>query len=379
MSQPFLPFVKSVIDESTITAVCNVLRSGWLTSGPKVKEFEATLSRYFNGRPVRTFNSGTSSLEVGLRIAGVGPGDEVITTPLSWVATANVILAVGATPVFVDIDWTTRNIDVTKIEGSITPRTKAVMPVHLAGRPVDMSTLLSIAEKHGLRVVEDAAQAIGSSFKGQRVGAFGDITAFSFQATKNITTGEGGCLVLNNADEAVLAEKLRLHGVGFTEDGDMEVDVLGSKRNMNEISAVIGLEQFSQIDATTKRRRALAQQYLDGFGPDFEKLYGVQLPNSDMEDSNWHLFQIVLPESIPRREFRDKLQNLHRIGTGVHYPPIHLFKLYREREFHEGMFPVAEKVGGSIVTLPMFYSMTEGDVERVVAAVLTVLSDSLPN
>ncbi len=196
---PFLPFSKPTIDEATISSVAEVLRSGWITSGPKVAAFEAQLSEYFGGRPVRTFNSGTCTMEIALRIAGIGPGDEVITTPISWVATANVIIEVGATPVFADIDPVTRNIDLDQVEAAITPRTKAIIPVYLSGLPVDMDRLYAIAKKHNLRIVEDAAQALGSEWKGKKIGALGDFVSFSFQANKNITSSEGGCLVLNNA------------------------------------------------------------------------------------------------------------------------------------------------------------------------------------
>ncbi|KAK5997666.1 hypothetical protein PT974_00021 [Cladobotryum mycophilum] len=374
MTQPFLPFTKSSIDERTISAVSDVLRSGWLTAGPKVKDLETALSDFFGGRPVRTFNSGTSSLETALRIAGVGPGDEVITTSLSWVATAHVILAVGATPVFADIEWTTRHIDTNEVERVITPRTKAIIPVHLAGMPADMPRILDLARKHNLRVIEDAAQAIGTTFEGKRIGSFGDIVAFSFQATKNMTTGEGGCLVLNNENEAALAEKLHMQGITRNEYGEMEVDILGRKLNMNEIAAIIGLEQLRQLEAITRKRRTLAQFYFTGFGPDFEGRYGVKLPIAELENSNRHLFQIVLPVHFLRKDFCEKMQSLHQIGTGYHYPPIHLFKLYRERGYKEGMLPVTERIGRSIVTLPMFFStMTEEDVKRVIDAVISVL------
>src|SRR5579875_582865 len=188
---PFLPFTRPTIDEETIAAVGEVLRSGWITTGPKNAAFEALLSEYFGGRPVRTFNSGTCTMEIGLRIAGVKPGDEVITTPISWPATANVIIEVGATPVFADIDPVTRNIDLDRLEAAITPRTKAIIPVYLAGLPLDMDRLYAIAAKHNLRVVEDAAQALGSTWKGKRIGAFGDFVSFSLQANKNITSSEG--------------------------------------------------------------------------------------------------------------------------------------------------------------------------------------------
>ncbi len=372
MSEPFLPFSRPTIDEATIAAVGEVLRSGWITSGPKVQAFEATLSEYFGGRPVRTFNSGTCTMEIALRIAGIGPGDEVITTPISWVATANVIIEVGATPVFADIDPVTRNIDLDKLEAAITPRTRAVIPVYLAGLPVDMERLYAIAKRHNLRVIEDAAQALGSSWHGRRIGAFGDFVSFSFQANKNITTSEGGCLVLNDADEARLAEKYRLQGVTRSGFDGIDVDVLGGKFNMTDIAATIGLGQFAQLEAVTARRRALAKRYFALFGPDFERESGAQLPVADFENSNWHMFQLVLPERLTRAAFMEKMMQRH-IGIGYHYPPIHLFTLYRERGFREGMFPIAESVGRRIVSLPMFSAMQETDVDRAVGAVKSVL------
>ncbi|QDZ27429.1 DegT/DnrJ/EryC1/StrS aminotransferase family protein [Noviherbaspirillum sp. UKPF54] len=372
MSESFLPFSRPTIDEATIASVADVLRSGWITSGPKVQAFEAKLSEYFGGRPVRTFNSGTCTMEIALRIAGIGPGDEVITTPISWVATANVIIEVGATPVFADIDPVTRNIDLDKLEASITSRTKAVIPVYLAGKPVDMDRLYEIARKHNLRVVEDAAQALGSTWKGKPIGAFGDFVSFSFQANKNITTAEGGCLVLNNTDEARLAEKYRLQGVTRSGLDGIEVDVLGGKFNMTDINAAIGLGQIARLDEITAKRRTLAKHYFTCFGPDFEEKFGAQLPVADFEDTNWHLFQLVLPERITRADFMAKMLEKN-IGVGYHYAPIHLFKLYRERGFKEGMFPVAERVGRQIVTLPMFFALTENDVERTVGAVKSVL------
>ncbi|MBI1175302.1 MAG: DegT/DnrJ/EryC1/StrS aminotransferase family protein [Sideroxydans sp.] len=369
----FLPFTKPYIDEDAIAAVGEVLRSGWITSGPRVQEFEQQLSAYFGGRPVRTFNSGTCTMEIALRIAGIGPGDEVITTPISWVATANVILAVGATPVFADIDPITRNIDLDQVAAAITPRTRAIIPVYLSGLPVNMDRLYDIAKRHNLRVVEDAAQAIGSTWRGKRIGSFGDLVSFSFQANKNLTTAEGGCLVMGNADEVLLAEKYRLQGVTRSGFDGMEVDVLGGKFNMTDISAAIGLNQLPQLDAITARRHTLARHYFTAFGADFEFQTGVQLPVADFENSNWHMFQIVLPETVMRAEFMAQMK-ARDIGCGVHYPPIHLFQLYRERGFHEGMFPVAESVGRRIVSLPLFPRMVEADVARVVAAVREVLA-----
>src|SRR5574340_927211 len=274
----FLPFSRPTIDEATIAAVGEVLRSGWITTGPRVQEFEKQLSSYFGGRPVRTFNSGTCTMEIALRIAGIGPGDEVITSPISWVATANVILEVGAVPVFADIDPVTRNIDLDKVEAAITSRTKAIIPVYLAGKPVDMDRLYALAGKHKLRVVEDAAQAIGSTWQGKPIGSFGDFVSFSFQANKNITTSEGGCLVLNNEGEAKLAEKYRLQGVTRSGWDGIEVDVLGGKYNMTDVAAAIGLGQFAKLDAITAQRRKLARHYFEILSGDFEKQTGAQLP-----------------------------------------------------------------------------------------------------
>jgi dTDP-4-amino-4,6-dideoxygalactose transaminase len=373
--QPFLPFSKPTIDEATITAVGEVLRSGWITSGPKVAAFEAQMSEYFGGRPVRTFNSGTCTMEIALRIAGIGPGDEVITTPVSWVATANVIIEVGATPVFADIDPITRNIDLDKVEAAITPRTKAIIPVYLSGLPVDMDRLYAIAKKHNLRVVEDAAQAFGSEWKGKRIGSFGDFVSFSFQANKNLTTGEGGALVLNNLEEAKLADKYRLQGVTRSGIDGIDVDVLGGKYNMSDIMAAIGLGQFANIEQITAHRRALARRYYEAFGPEFEAQSGAQLPLQAFDSSNYHLFQIILPDNGPstRADFMTAMKDRFNVGTGYHYSPIHLFSLYRERGFKEGMFPVSEKLGYLTVTLPMFYAMTFADVDRAVAAVKAIL------
>jgi dTDP-4-amino-4,6-dideoxygalactose transaminase len=368
----FLPFTKPYIDEAAIAAVADVLRSGWITSGPKVLEFEKQLSEYFGGRPVRTFNSGTCTMEIALRIAGIGAGDEVITTPISWVATANVILEVGATPVFADIDPITRNIDLDKVEAAITPKTRAIIPVYLSGLPVDMDRLYDIAKRHNLRVVEDAAQAIGSKWRDKRIGAFGDFASFSFQANKNLTTSEGGCLVMNNAEEARLAEKFRLQGVTRSGFDGMAVDVLGGKFNMTDIAAVIGLNQLPQLDTITARRHALARHYFASFGTVFEEQTGIRLPIQDFQSTNWHMFQIVLPQGVVRADFMEKMK-AQNIGCGVHYPSIHLFDLYRARGFREGMFPIAESVGKRIVTLPLFPRMSESDVERIVNAVRIAL------
>lgn len=368
---PFLPFTRPEIDEETIQGVVDVLRSGWITTGPQCQKFEAALSEYCGGRPVRAFNSGTCTLEIGLRIAGVGAGDEVITTPASWVSTSNVILETGATPVFADIDPVTRNIDLDKLEQAITPRTKAIIPVFLSGLPVDMDRLYAIARAHKLRVIEDAAQAFGSTWNGKRIGAIGDIVSFSFHANKNLTTIEGGALVLNNEEEATLAQKYRLQGITRTGFDGMDCDVLGGKYNLTDVAARVGLGQLPHIERFTAQRRALARAYFAEFDGSAAVKLGVGLPIAEFENGNWHMFLITLPLerlTITRAEFMAQMKE-RGIGTGIHYPAIHLFTLYRARGFKEGMFPHAERYGASTVTLPLFTQMTEGDVRCVVDAI----------
>ncbi|PJA57355.1 MAG: aminotransferase DegT [Rhodocyclales bacterium CG_4_9_14_3_um_filter_68_10] len=367
----FLPFTRPSLDEETIRGVVEVLRSGWLTSGPQVDAFEAALSEWFGGRPVRVFNSGTAALEVALALAGIGPGDEVITTPLTWVATANAIVHAGAKPVLVDVDPATRNIDCDRIEAAVGERTRAVIPVDLAGLPADRDRLYAIARGHGLRVIEDAAQAMGASWKGRRIGASGDLVAFSFHANKNITTGEGGCLSLPPDADVALCERLRLQGVKRDPEGGMDVDVFGGKYNLTDIAARIGLGQLASIERFTARRRRLARRYFERIDPGL----GCAMPPADFENSNWHMFQILLPVdamNISRGEFIRRMR-VHDIGVGVHYPALHLFSAYRAMGFREGDFPHAEAIGRSIVSLPLFPAMEEADVDRVCAALGEVL------
>ena len=372
----YLPFARPAIDEETIAGVAEVLRSGWITSGPQVKAFEAKLSEYAGGRPVRAFNSGTCTMEIALRIAGVGPGHEVITTPLSWVATANVVLEVGARPVFVDIDPVTRNLDPDLIAAAVTPATRAIIPVDLAGLPMDRARLYAIANKRQLRVVEDAAQAFGSSWQGRHIGAGGDLVSFSFHSNKNITTAEGGCLVLNDEREAKLAEQYRLQGVVRTGYDGMEVDVVGGKFNLTDVAARIGLGQLPHLDLVTTRRRELARAYLEAFDTPLVRTLGLRLPVADFANSNWHMFQVVLPEERLTIRRAEVMARMHAagIGTGVHYPVMHLFAVYRRLGWKEGDFPHAEYAGRNILTLPLFPAMTRADVARVVTTLLEILA-----
>jgi len=365
---PFLPFTRPDIDEETIRGVADVLRSGWITTGPVARQFEETLSAYFGGRTVRAYNSGTVTMEVALRMLGIGEGHEVITTPLSWVATANVVLSVGARPVFVDIDPVTRNIDPTRIEAAITPRTRALLPVHLAGLPCDLDAIYALAQQHGVRVLEDAAQAIGSTWRGKRVGSFGDYASFSFHPNKNATSIEGGCLVLPDDADIGLAERLRLQGVVRSGLDGMEVDVVGGKSNLTDVAARVGLGQMERLSGFNASRRALAQRYFELFDQAAVESHAIQLPVRDFENSNWHMFQIVLPPRVVRAHFMQALKD-RGIGSGVHYPAIHLFSLYRRLGWKPGDFPHAERAGASIVSLPLYPAMTAADMERVVSAV----------
>jgi dTDP-4-amino-4,6-dideoxygalactose transaminase len=373
--EPFLPLTRPTIDDATIAGVGEVLRSGWISSGPQVKAFEARLSEYFGGRPVRVFNSGTCTMEIALRIAGVGPGDEVITTPLSWVATSNVVLAVGARPVFVDIDPVTRTIDLGLADAAVTPRTKAIIPIDLAGLPVDRDRLYAIARGRGLRVVEDAAQALGSTWRARRIGSFGDFVSFSFHANKNITTSEGGCLVMSDESEARLAEQYRLQGVVRTGHDGMDVALVGGKFNMTDVAARIGLGQMPHLDAFTARRRELARAYFEEFDRPAARSLGLGLPVRNFTDSNWHMFQVILPEGGASARRADVMEAMRMagIGTGVHYPAIHLFALYRSMGWKPGDFPHAERAGRTILTLPLFPAMKRTDVTRVVRALASIL------
>ena len=355
---PFLPFTRPTIDEDTIQGVVEVLRSGWLASGPKVQEFEGALSTYLGRRTVRALTSATEALEIALRVCGVGPGDEVITPAMSFVATANVICRVGARPVFVDVDLETRNIDLAKVTAAITPRTKALMPV-----------------RHRLRVVEDAAHAIGSRWRGQRIGSFGDLVVFSFHPNKNITTIEGGAIAGAAGDELAAIERHRFHGLTKTADGEAEVHFPGGKSNLSDVAARIGLGQLPHLDDFNARRRLLAAHYFDTLRTEPAML----LPYASDEGHSWHAFTPLLPLDRMKATRADFIREMHErgIGVGVHYPAVHLFEHYRSLGYGEGDFPNAERVGRETVTLPLFPAMTTDDVDRVCVAVAAVLTAQL--
>jgi dTDP-4-amino-4,6-dideoxygalactose transaminase len=296
----------------------------------------------------------------------------VITTPLSWVATANVVLRAGARPVFADIDPATRNIDPARIEAALTQRTRALIPVDMAGLPFDRDAVYDIARRRSLRVIEDAAQSMGARWKGRPIGSFGDLVCVSFHANKNLTTAEGGCLVVNDAAEAERCARLRLQGVVRLPGGEIEVDEAGAKLNLTDVAARIGLGQLARLEEFNARRRLLARRYFARLDP----ALGCGLPVADFEQSNWHMFQVLLPlerMTIDRARFM-ALMHERGIGTGVHYPAMHLFRLYRAQGWKPGDFPHAERVGARTLTLPLFPAMAEADVDRVCATLDDILA-----
>jgi dTDP-4-amino-4,6-dideoxygalactose transaminase len=370
-----LPFTRPTIDEETIQSVVEVLRSGWLATGPKVAELERVLSEYFGGRPVRTQTSATAGMEMALKACGIGPGDEVITPALSFVATANVIVRVGAKPVFVDVGLDTRNIDLDKVEAAITTRTRAIMPVHFAGLPVDMDRLYDIASDHKLRVIEDAAHAIGSSWRGRPIGSFGDLVCFSFHPNKNMTTIEGGAISGGSADELKAIELERWHGQVKSGVDGFDTLIAGGKSNLSDVAAAVGLGQFRRLEEFNTRRRQLVARYFELWKDNPP----VRLPERGDEghekDHSWHIFAPLLPLDevrITRPQFMEALK-AEGIAAGVHYPAIHLFTAYRAMGYWEGQFPNAERIGRQTVTLPLFPTMELEDVDRVVASVTKVL------
>ncbi|MFO1397098.1 MAG: DegT/DnrJ/EryC1/StrS aminotransferase family protein [Burkholderiales bacterium] len=375
-SLPHLPFARPQIDEATIEDVAAVLRSGWITSGPKVAAFEAALSQLALGRPVRVMSSATAALEIALRIAGIGPGDEVITAAMTFFAAPNMIVKVGATPVFVDVEPTTRNLDLAAAEARIGPRTKAIMPTHFAGLPCDMDALYALAARHNLRVIEDAALAIGSSWRGRPIGSFGDLVVWSFHPNKNVTSIEGGGLVVNDAREAAQAEMLRFHGITRLPDGTRDDVEASGKANLPDVNAAVGLRQLAQLAAFNDRRRALVARYFERFRTD----PACELPHpgypGDEAGHSWNMFAPLLPLAdltISRQQFRDALA-ARGIGTGMSYEAAHLATAFRRFGYHRGDLPHTERIADTTVTLPLFPAMTDADVDRVCTACAEVLA-----
>lgn len=375
--QEFLPYALPLIEDDDIEAVVDSLKSNWVTKGPKTDEFEKRFAEYIGVKHAIAFNSCTAGLHTVLVAAGIGEGDEVITTPMTFAASANVIIHSGATPVFVDIDPITMNIDHTKIEEKITPRTRALIPVHIAGFPCEMDEIMAIASKHNLFVLEDAAHAVHTLYKDKMIGSIGDATAFSFYATKNLMTGEGGMVTTDNDD---LADKLRvysLHGMSrnawnrYTAKGSWHYEVTfpGYKYNMTDIQAALGVTQLAKLESMQKTRESIAHRYNQAFAI----LPQLEIPiDRQYARHAWHLYIIKLnleKISVDRAEFIELLKE-ENIGTSVHFIPVHLHPYYRDTfGLERGALPQAENVYDRIISLPLYPKMSDTDVQDVIEAV----------
>ena len=365
---PYLKFAGPVLDEATVSGVDDVLRSGWITSGPWVQTFERSLSQFCDGRPVKAVSSATAAIEIALQLAGVGDGDEVIAPAQSFFTTLNMIAKAGAKPVFVDCDLTTRNVDLDRVEAAITSRTKAIMPTHWPGSLVDLDALHALAKRRSLRVIEDAALVMGSQWRGTNVGAVGDLVAFSFHPNKNITTIEGGALVVNDDAEAKRVDALRFHGITYRDDRTRDVAFAGGKFNLPDVHARIGAAQLEALPRFLSTRRALVGRYFERFVTDPLCLLPPQPRDGDGQ--SWNMFSVLLPLSemaLSRQKFRAAL-DANGIGTGVSYEALHLSTLGRRYGYKEGDFPVTERIARETVTLPLHAAMTNEDVDRVCAA-----------
>ena len=377
MSEDFLPFSRPSIGPEAIAEVVECLKSGWITTGPRTKRFEDDLKAYLGAPQVLALTSATAGLHLALLALELKPGDEVITTPLTFAATLNVIVLAGAKPVLVDVDPGTFNMDVTRLEAVVTQRTRAIMPVHFAGLPVDLDPLYALAQKHKLRVVEDAAHAIGTEYKGKRLGSFGDTQVFSFHPNKNMTTGEGGCVVTRDDQLAGKIALLRFHGMDreawnrFGKSGSQHYEIVlpGFKYNMMDIQAALGLHQLPALDGFIKRRTELALRYqklLAGW-PQWTR------PGTPAFDHRhaWHLYAPLINPAAAGMDRDAFMQGMkeRNIGTGLHYRAAHLYPYYREHYgFKPGDFPNAESIGDRIVSLPLFPGMHDADQDRAIAA-----------
>ena len=378
MAQKFLPLSRPTISDVTIDEVVNVLKSGWLATGPLCQRFEKELSEYFGGRTALCFTSATAGLKASLMAIGIKPGDEVITTSLTFAATANVIAMLGAKPVFVDIERDSFNIDPNKIREACTEKTKAIMPVHYAGLSVNLDPIYEIAKEKHLRVIEDAAHAMGSSYKDRKIGTFGDIQVFSFHPIKNMTSGEGGCVVFDSGmqKEKKILELQRFHGIDrsiwdrFSKTASCYYDVVmpGEKSNMSDLQAAIGLHQLHELEGMNERRRMLANRYRKAFENLSEKI-------SMQEESRYsfihsgHLFPICIKDKSKRDDFMAFLKE-NSVGTTPYYMPLHLFSYYRDTfGYKEGMLDNTEYVGSRIVCIPLYTALTEEEQDYIISVI----------
>lgn len=374
--EKFLPYALPYWDQAELDAVQDTIKSNWWTKGPKTAEFEKRFAQRVGGKYAVAVNSCTAALHTALAAKGIGPGDEVITTPLTFCSTVNVIVHCGATPVFADVCEDTGLIDPDKIEKAITPKTKAVIPVHYAGQPCDMEKIEYIAKKHGLFILEDAAHGLGTMCGDRSVGSK-NTAAYSFYVTKNLTTGEGGMLVTDDKELADRARVFTLHGMShnawnrYGKGGTWRYDVeyAGFKYNMTDIQASLGLCQLDKLDFMQERRFKYAAMYneiLNG-------VRGVRTPASNFKGkTSWHIYMIRIEKDkldIGRDEFIEEL-NAMNIGTSVHFIPVHMHPFYKEHYgTKEGDYPVAEKIFDKIISLPLYPSMSEEDVDYVANAI----------
>ena len=383
MSEEFLPFSRPTISQEAIDDVVACLKSGWITTGPRVQQFTEALQAYFDAPYALPLLSATTGLHLALLAMNLQPGDEVITTPLTFAATLNTIVLAGGKPVLVDIDPRTLNMDLNLVEKAITKRTRVIMPVHFAGLPLDMDALYDMANRHGLRVLEDAAHAIGTEYKGKRIGSFGDVQVFSFHPNKNITTIEGGCVVTRDKEFADQIGRLRFHGMdrqawnryGKSGTQDYEIVLPGYKSNMTDVQAAIGLHQLKDLGGYIDRRGELARRYQEALA-DWTQWTLPQQPDFDHVHA-WHIYTPTINEEaagMTRDEFMHAMKE-RNIGTGLHYRAVHLYPYYRETfGFNDGDFPHAEHVCERIVSLPLFPLMTDDEHDRVVDVMYSVFN-----
>ena len=384
MRDTFLPFARPSLGEDEISEVADTLRSGWITTGPKVEKFTAAFADYVGGRFAVPVSSATAGLHVALMALDVGPGDEVITTPMTFVATLNTIVHCGAVPVLADIDASTLNIRVEEVERKITARTKAIVPVHYVGQPVDLDPILGLAASRGLAVLEDAAHAVGAEYKGRRIGSFPTTSVFSFHPNKNMTTGEGGMVVTEEESVFEKASLLKFHGMDkeswkrFAKTGSPRYDVAipGYKYNMMDIQAALGLHQLPRLDGFLAERERLASRYDAALSATVGLILPQRVPYPVRHA--WHLYTPLVDVdrlTIDRDRFMEELKT-RNIGTGLHYTAAHEFSYYADRfGWRPEDFPEAHFVSERIVSLPLFPGLTDSEQDDVVEAIREVLRE----